>query len=252
MALDDIAKLIGTEEGHLTYNEVSELIPHGVHSPEDLDDLLTTIGTRGIDLLEGQPKLHSWAGEKKLEKGGAGEDIDLRLTPEALEKTNDPVRIYLREMGVVPLLTRVGEVDICKRIERGQLRVLKTLSRSPMVIRLILAIGEDLKRGIRSIKEIVVFPEEEIIEKIFQNGVKEITPRIGEVQKHYKRASHLAERLPTISAKNNGREYRRCRRRLGREIVWISLIIRNLGLTKLERKRLGNRPERDRRRAGQA
>ena len=75
----------------------------------------------------------------------------------ALETTSDPAHIYLREMGVVPLLTREGEVDIAKRIERGQLRVLKALSRSPIVIRQILAICEDLKRGMRSIKEMVVF-----------------------------------------------------------------------------------------------
>ena len=164
MALDDITKLIdaGKEKGYLTYNEVNDLIPHDVHSPEDLDDLLATIGTRGIDVLEGQPKLPSSALEKKFEEEVEAGEID--LTPGALEKTNDPVRIYLREMGVVPLLTREGEVDIAKRIERGQLRVLKALSRSPLVIRQILAIGEDLKRGIRSIKEIVVFDEEEITE----------------------------------------------------------------------------------------
>ena len=154
------------------------------------------------------------------------------------------MRIYLREMGIVPLLTREGEVDIAKRIERGQLRVLKALSRSPIVIRQILAIGEDLKRGIRSIKEIVVFDEEEITEEILQNRVKDITCRIDELQKHYKRASQLAERLPTILAKKKAREYRRCRCRLGREIVRISLIIRNLGLTNFERKRLIDRVNR--------
>ena len=145
----------------------------------------------------------------------AGEDVELDLTPGALEKTNDPVRIYLREMGVVPLLTREGEVDIAKRIERGQLRVLKALSRSPIVIRQILAIGEDLKRGVRSIKEIVVFDEEEMTEEILQNRVKDITRRIDELQKHYKRASQLAGRLPTIPAKKKAREYRRCRCRPG-------------------------------------
>ena len=97
-----------------------------------------------------------------MEPGG---DIGLVPPPGALEKTNDPVRIYLREMGGVPLLTREGEVDIAKRIERGQLNALKALSRSPLVIRQILAIGEDLKRGIRSIKEIVVFDEEGITEE---------------------------------------------------------------------------------------
>ena len=236
MALDDITKLIdaGKEKGYLTYNEVNDLIPHDVHSPEDLDDLLATIGTQGIDVLEGQPKLASSALEKEFENEvEAGEDVELDLTPGALETTNDPVRIYLREMGVVPLLTREGEVDIAKRIERGQLRVLKALSRSPIVIRQILAIGEDLKRGVRSIKEIVVFDEEEITEEILQNGVKDITCRIDELQKHYKRASQLAGRLSTIPAEKKAREYSRCRCRLGREIVRISLIIRNLGLHQL-------------------
>ena len=115
---DDIKKLIdvGKEKGYLTYNEVNDLIPHDVHSPDDLEDLLTTIGTQGIDVLEG-PKM---GGDKKFEEIEAGEDMELDLSPGALEKTNDPVRMYLREMGTVPLLTREGEVEIAKRIERGQ------------------------------------------------------------------------------------------------------------------------------------
>ena len=159
---DDIKKLIdaGKEKGYLTYDQVNDLIPHDVHSPEDLDDLLTTIGTQGIDVLEG-PKLPSATLDKKFEEDEAGEDVELDLTPGALEKTNDPVRMYLREMGTVPLLTREGEVEIAKRIERGQLRVLKALSRSPIVINELLALGEDLKKSVRSIKEVVTFDEEE-------------------------------------------------------------------------------------------
>jgi RNA polymerase primary sigma factor len=245
LALDDITKLVdaGREEDHLRYsNEEKDLIPHGVHSSEDLDDLLATIGTRGIDVLEGQPTLPSSALETKLEEEVEAGELD--LTPGALEKTNDPVRIYLREMGLVPLLTREGEVDLAKRIERGQLRALKALSRSPLVIRQILVIGEDLKRGIRSIKEVVVFDEEEVTEETLQNCVKDITQHIDEVQKHCKRATQLAERLPTIVAKQKAREYRRCRYSLGREIVQISLIIRNLGLSNSERKRLIDRVNR--------
>jgi len=243
LALHDITKLInaGKEKGYLTYNEADDLIPHDVHSPEDLDDLLTTIGTQGIDVLDGQPKLPS-ALEKKLENEvETGDDVELNLAAGALEKTNDPVRIYLREMGVVPLLTREGEVDIAKRIERAQLRVLKVLSRSPIVIRQIVAIGEDLKRGIRRINEIVVFDDDEISEKVLQNGVKDTTCRIDELQRRYKRASQLAGRLSTIPAEKKAREYCRCRCRLGREIVRISLIIRNLGFTNFELKRLIDR-----------
>ena len=244
MALGDIAKPIdaGKEKGYLTYNEVNDLIPHDVHSPKDLDDLLATIGTHGIDVLEGQPKLRFSAFEKKLDKEvEGGSEVELDPTGGALEKTDDPVRIYLRAMGTVPLLSREGEVDIAKRIERGRRSALKALSRSPIVIHEILGIGEDLKRDVRSIKEIVVFDEEEVTEDILQNRVKDTTRRIDELQKHYKRASQLAARLPTIPAKKKAREYRRCRCGLAREIVRLSLIIRNLGFTNSERKRLVER-----------
>ncbi len=240
---DDIKKLIdtGKEKGYLTYDQVNDLIPHDVHSPEDLDDLLTTIGTQGIDVLEG-PKLPSSALDKKFEEEGeAGEDVELDLTPGALEKTNDPVRMYLREMGTVPLLTREGEVEIAKRIERGQLRVLKALSRSPIVINELLAMGEDLKKGVRSIKEVVTFDEEEITDEILQNRLREFTGKIDDLAKAYKKASHLIEKFATISQKKRPKDYRRARLNLARAVVAVSLCVRRLGFTNAERKRLIDR-----------
>jgi RNA polymerase primary sigma factor len=241
----DIKKLIdaGKEKGYLTYNEVNDLIPHDLHSPEDLDDLLTTIGTQGIDLLEGS-KLPSSTLEKRFdaELGEEGEEVELDLTPGALEKTNDPVRMYLREMGTVPLLTREGEVEIAKRIERGQLKVLKALSRSPIVVREILALGEDLKKGVRSIKEIVTFDEEEITEEVLMNRLKDITGKIDEIGKHYKKGAVLTEKLQGFPvAKKKSKEYRRCRMSLGRELVKLSRAVRKLGFTNPERKRLTDR-----------
>ena len=241
MALEDITKLIdaGKEKDYLTHNEVHDLIPHGVHSAEELEDLLATIGTHGIEVLENRQKLSSSALKKEFEEEvEPSENITLDLPLSALERTKDPVRIYLREMGRVPLLTREEEVNIAKRIERGQQRVLKALSRSPIVLRQILATGEDLKCGVRSIKEIVVFNDEEITEQMLQDRVKDITRRIDGLEKHHKRASRLAGRLPTIPAKKKGRQHRRCRFGLAREIVRSSLIIRNLGFTNFERKRL--------------
>jgi len=240
---DDIKKLIdaGKEKGYLTYDEANELIPHDVHSPEDLDDLLTTIGTQGIDLIEGQSKLPSSTLEKPEPDLEAGEDVELDLTPGTLEKTNDPVRMYLREMGTVPLLTREGEVEIAKRIERGQNRVLKAISRSPIVIREILALGEDLKRGVRNIKEVVIFDEEEVTDEIIQKRIKDTTNRIDNLNKHYKRAIQLTERLAGISEKKKQRVYRRCRWSLGREIVMISRAMRDIRFLNPERKRLIDR-----------
>ncbi len=246
MALDDkyedIKKLIdtGKEKGYLTYDQVNDLIPHDVHSPEDLDDLLTTIGTQGIDVLEG-PKLPSSALDKKFDDDELGEDVELDLTPGALEKTNDPVRMYLREMGTVPLLTREGEVEIAKRIERGQLRVLKALSRSPIVINELLAMGEDLKKGVRSIKEVVTFDEEEITDEILQNRLKEFTGKIDDLAKAYKKAGQLIEKFAAVSQKKRPKDYRRYRIALARAIVNVSLCVRKLGFTNAERKRLIDR-----------
>jgi RNA polymerase primary sigma factor len=239
---EDIKKLIdtGKEKGYLTYDQVNDLIPHDVHSPEDLDDLLTTIGTQGIDVLEG-PKLPSAALDKKFEEEEIGEDVELDLTPGALEKTNDPVRMYLREMGTVPLLTREGEVEIAKRIERGQLRVLKALSRSPIVISELLAMGEDLKKGVRSIKEVVTFDEEEITDEILQNRLEEFTGKIDDLAKAYKKAAVLMEKFAAVNQKKRPKDYRRYRLNLARAVVNVSLCVRNLGFTNTERKRLIDR-----------
>jgi RNA polymerase primary sigma factor len=234
---EDIKKLIdaGKEKGYLTYDQVNDLIPGDVHSPEDLDDLLTTIGTQGIDVLDGTKGLPS---EQKFDELEEGEDVELDLTPGALEKTNDPVRMYLREMGTVPLLTREGEVEIAKRIERGQLRVLKALSRSPIVIKEILALGEDLKRGVRSIKELVAFDEEEITDEIVQARLKDFVGKIDDIGKHYKKVQQLQEKLEQIQQKKKPKEFRRYSWSLGRAQVMVSVGIRNLKFTNPERKRL--------------
>ncbi len=234
---EDIQKLIdaGKEKGYLTYNEVNDLIPGDLHSPDDLDDLLTTIGTQGIDVLEGGPK---FGGDKFESEGEEGEDVELDLTPGTLEKTNDPVRMYLREMGTVPLLTREGEVEIAKRIERGQLRVLKAISRSPIVIREIVALGEDLKRGVRNIKEVVIFDEEEITEEILQARIRVTIGRVDTLLKHQKKASLLLEKLDTINPKAKAKEHRKTRWMMNRERVEVSRIVRELKYTNAERKRL--------------
>src|SRR5947209_1718426 len=177
----------------------------------------------------------------KFEDMEAGEDVELDLTPGTLEKTNDPVRMYLREMGTVPLLTREGEVEIAKRIERGQLRVLKAVSRSPIVIRELLAMGEDLKKGVRSIKEVVTFDEEEITDEILQNRLNEFTGKIDELAKAYKKANQLQEKFADISQKKNPKTYRRARNHLARGVVNVSLAVRKLGFTNAERKRLIDR-----------
>jgi RNA polymerase primary sigma factor len=234
---DDVHGLIetGKEKGYLTYGEVNDALPDEIGSADDLDDLMTTISGQGIDLLDA-PK---FPGDKDFE-AEEGEDVELDLTPGTLEKTNDPVRMYLREMGTVPLLTREGEVEIAKRIERGQMRVMKAISRSPIVIREIAALGEDLKRGVRNVKEVVIFDEEELTEEVVQTRVKATVTRTDALVKHQKKIALLDEKLAAIAPGNKAKvkEARRLRWGIAREKVYVSRIVRELKYTALERKRL--------------
>ncbi len=235
---DDIVE-VGKEKGYLTFGEVNDLLPGEITSPDDLDDLLTTINTQGIELGEredrGRDKYEPEAGEE-------GDDVELDLSPGTLEKTNDPVRMYLREMGTVPLLTREGEVEIAKRIERGQLRVMKAISRSPIVIREIVGLGEDLRRGVRNIKEVVIFDEEELTEEILQARVRATAARIDVILKHQKKIVVLEEKLEAANAlkdaKAKTKESRKVRWLIGREHVYINRVVRELKYTNAEKKRL--------------
>ena len=226
--------MAGKERDFVTDKDVDNLIQNDMNPPQDADDLFTTVRTQGLDVLERDPQLPWLAPEQELVRQADEVDLTLGLSG----ATSDPVRIYLREMGAAPLLTREGEVEIAKRIERGQFRALKALSRSPIAIQQVLAIGEDLKRGLRSIKEIVDFDEEEITEEILQNRAAEITRRIDQMRKHY----NAARRLATVPANKKGGAYhRQWHWQIGREIARISLILRSLDFTPSEQQRLRER-----------
>jgi RNA polymerase primary sigma factor len=238
---DDIEKLIdtGKEKGYLTFGEVNDLLPGDITSPDELDDLMTTINTQGIDVLSGETRADR--DKYEPEAGEESDDVELDLSPGTLEKTNDPVRMYLREMGTVPLLTREGEVEIAKRIERGQNRVMKAISRSPIVIHEIVGLGEDLRRGVRNIKEVVTFDEEELTEEILQQRVRATVGRIDVIVKHQKKVTLLEEKLASPTgkdAKAKAKDTRKNRWLIGREHVYINRIIRELKYTNGEKKRL--------------
>src|SRR5690606_34836874 len=129
------------EKGFLLYEEVNEMLPPDITSSEDLDDLFSTFNSAGIEVVDSEK---TYRDDKLLDRTAEGaEELELDLTPGALDKTNDPVRMYLREMGTVPLLTREGEVEIAKRIERGKLAVIKSISRTPTIARAIMKMGDE-------------------------------------------------------------------------------------------------------------
>src|SRR5262244_1721549 len=185
---DSVQKLIdiGKERGYLLYDEVSDLLPPEIGaSAEDVDELFSAFGTAGIEVIAAADQnfaaLDKIPGEKKFDTEATEEDIELDLTPGALEKANDPVRIYLREMGTVPLLTREGEVEIAKRIERGQLTVLKVLSRSPVIVREIITLGDQLKRDPSIIKDILRFSDDELTEEKIEEKHQETVHLIEQI-----------------------------------------------------------------------
>ena len=141
---DEVRQLIeiGKEKGYLLYDEVNELLPADITRSDDLDELFTAFGNAGIEVVDSE---HKYRERKLLDRRGEGSDnVELDLTPSAIDKTNDPVRMYLREMGTVPLLTREGEVAIAKRIERGKLSILKAISRTPTIAKAVVRMGEQL------------------------------------------------------------------------------------------------------------
>ena len=227
---------LGKKKGYLLYNEVNDLLPDEVHSSEEAEDLLATFATAGIEVIEESPKFAADQMDGRLDE--LGEEADLDLTASALEKTNDPVRIYLREMGTVPLLTRQEEVEIAKRIERGQNSVLKAISRSPIVIQELLAMAKEVRAGNKSIKEIVVFNDDELTGDRILEPMEEFFDAIDEIPKLFKKVQQLRTRLANIPRTKRAKEHRRVRIQLGRHRVRISQMIRSIEFTHTERKRL--------------
>jgi RNA polymerase primary sigma factor len=244
---DQVRQLIamGKERGYLLYDEVNDILPPEVHSSEEIDDLLSTFERYGIDVYEDLSSAKAALAaadaaeptEAAAKEEQSSEDGDLDLTPGTLEKTNDPVRMYLREMGTVPLLTREGEVAIAKRIERGQLLVLKTITRAPLILKEMLQVGEDLRNGSRSIKEIVQFDDEELTEEKIEAKTKETLKQIDKIAKLYLLAMKQAAKLDRVP-RSKKRSYLHARYDLGRTRVGMSNLVRDLDFNPLEKKRL--------------
>ncbi|HXJ94485.1 MAG TPA: RNA polymerase sigma factor RpoD [Terriglobia bacterium] len=236
---DPVNKLInlGKQKGYLLYDEVNDLLPSDVHSAEELEDVLSMFDSEGIAVLE-SPGAKLDRVDKDDELKSEDEESDVDLTPGALDKTNDPVRMYLREMGTVPLLTREGEVEIAKRIERGQIQVLKALSRSPLVIQEMFVIRQDLETGERSTKEVVVFNDDELTEERIAEQKREVIATINEMERLHKKALQLQDRRDAIPRTKRPRDYRRYHLAQARHRIMVSKLIRSLQFTHAEREQL--------------
>jgi RNA polymerase primary sigma factor len=234
---DQVNKLIhiGKEKGFLLYDEVNDLLPSDLHSAEELEDVLSMFDSAGIEVVD-SPRSKLKEDEVKLDE--TGEEADLDLTPGGLDKTNDPVRMYLREMGTVPLLTREGEVEIARRIERGQLSVLKALSRSPIAVQQVIALRRELAEGKRHIKEVVVFNDEDLTEEKVEARLRDVLASLGEIERLRKRMGALRAKRDSMARSRHVQDHRRYSLAVARHRIMISKLIRSLGFTHIQNKAL--------------
>jgi RNA polymerase primary sigma factor len=228
---EDVDKLleIGKEKDYLSYDDLNRLLPPEVNSADDIEAIFDVLSSEGINIGDGEDKFVDIQDlDKKVDE--LDEEIELDLTPGALDKTNDPVRMYLREMAIVPLLTRDGEVAIAKRIERGQMRARKSLSRSPIVIEELLRIGEELKHGELLIRDVVVFSDTDgITEDKVDEYLAYIMETTQEVKKLYNKILKQIEKIKAEGKRSP--RLLKMRRKLSRMRIEISQLIRVVEFT---------------------
>jgi RNA polymerase primary sigma factor len=227
VALDDkydgLQKLVqmGKEKGYVLYDDVSEALPGEISTGADLDDMLAGLDVAGIEILE-EPKDF----DKKLDD--TEEAIDLELPAGVGEKVNDPVRMYLREMGTVPLLTREGEVEIARRIERGQGTVLKSLFRAPLVILEVVAMGEEVANNELAARDVISIADPMLTDDAVDEKRDEFVRACDEVGKQLKRMMQCRQKLLAIPRAMKPKLYRRQLWELGRLVVRTSRMCREL------------------------
>ena len=148
----EIKKLIsiGKERGYLTYNEVNDALPPGVLTPDQIEDVMGMFGDMDIDIVDAAPNVRLAPRRAEQVVEAPEEEVDTEIS-----RANDPVRLYLKEMGNVSLLTREGEVEIAKRIEEGQRQVISVILNSPVTIKELISIEERLEKGKLRVEEVV-------------------------------------------------------------------------------------------------
>jgi RNA polymerase primary sigma factor len=239
---------LGGDKKYLTFDDLNRELPDNVVSPDDIEDVLQKLEGSNIPVADSDERLLEQAAAVVTDDEDIDEDVELDLSAGALEKTNDPVRLYLREMGVVPLLTREGEVAIAKRIERGQLKTQKAISRSPIAVKEILKIGEELEDGNANIREIVIFSEQaeltgdEDVDKA-EEYKSWTVEGIQNIRKLFKQGLKEWEKLRTEQKATRGKKSKkltRMRRKVARLRLEIAQEIGRLNITERARQRLIN------------
>jgi len=229
---------VGKEKGFLLFEEIQELLPAEITSSDDLDELFSAFNTAGIEIVETEEKYKE---RKRIGRSReSSEESELDLRPTVVDKTNDPVRMYLREMGMVPLLTREGEVEIAKRIERGKISIIKAISRTSTIVKIVIQLGEQLRNGDRTIREIVILQDDDLTDARIKKRSRELLRKVEAVKKAHLDSKRKTARLIAIPKRDKYR-YRRYLWRALRSKVELSKLIRRIDFTEpLKRDLIGS------------
>jgi RNA polymerase primary sigma factor len=195
----------GKEKGYLTYEEVNDVLPQDLVTPEQIDDLMHLFGENEIDIVDTRLKGEKLIAEKGDQGKAAGADEESSNAKADSVSIDDPVRMYLREMGTISLLTRKGEVEIAKRIEAGQQEVISAVANCSVTVNEIIALGEQIKSEELSVFKIstVAEPEEKNEDfekketKKFLKNIKSLKTqeqKLLRIQKN-KTASRISEKM---------------------------------------------------------
>jgi RNA polymerase primary sigma factor len=236
---DELEKLleVGKEKEYLTFDDINRLLPPDMNSADEIEAILDVIGAEGISISDSDEKFieaaASAAGAASADKRvdeELEEDLDLDLAAASADKTNDPVRLYLREMAIVPLLTRDGEVTIARRIERGRGRAMRAVSRSPICVEELLGIGDRLRASVLHIRDAVNFSDQEgITDERIEEYLNATLEKLGEIKKNYAKTLKLHEKAQSESKKSA--KLRQLRRKVARSRIEMSRQVRDLDLT---------------------
>ena len=229
---EEVRQLInlGRERGYLLYDEVNDVLPEEVHSPEDLDDMFLLFDSLGIEMVDSEEKYKAKLEEKAAaaEKSEEVEETKIDLSPGALEKTNDPVRMYLREMGTVPLLTREGEVEIARRIERGEKNVVKALSRSKYAIAQLLAFGNRIRNKEIRVEDLITVADDDE-EGAAERKRRRLLDAMARILRLSRKIEDLEKHLSRLT--EGSKRYREVLHDFARVRVQLGLVIRDMGMT---------------------
>ncbi|MBI2087201.1 MAG: RNA polymerase sigma factor RpoD [Deltaproteobacteria bacterium] len=161
----EVKKLIdlGKEKGYLTYDEVNDMLPADIVSPDQIDDVMSIFGEMDIEVVDSNQRVNLGGQAEELpEEEDEEKEFEVEVDGDIAGKTGDPVRMYLREMGTVSLLSREGEVEIAKKIEEGEKRVHHEVLSSPLAIRYVLELGERLSEQEIRVREIIKDVDEDL------------------------------------------------------------------------------------------